>query len=92
MYNDILHVIAGALLCYLFIPKAELWVLIFFTTGLAGLREHIQGLRNHKQLFFSRFTDTLGWTVVSIIYYILREYYGLDADNASYYNKSLILM
>ena len=28
----------------------------------------------------------------SIIYYILREYYGLDADNASFYNKSLILM
>ena len=89
MYNDILHVIAGVLLCYLFIPKAELWVLIFFTTGISALREHIQGLRNHKQVFYRKFTDTLGWTAGSIIYYILREYYGLDADNKSYYDKQL---
>ena len=86
MYNDILHVIAGVLLCYLFIPKAELWVLVCFTTGLSALREHIQGLRNHKQHFYRKFTDTLGWTAGSIIYYILREYYGLDADNNSNYN------
>ena len=86
MYNDILDVIAGVLLCYLFIPKAELWVLVLFTTGLSALREHIQGLRNHKQHFYHKFTDTLGWTAGSIIYYILREYYGLDADNNSNYN------
>ena len=86
MYNDILHLIAGVLVCYIFIPKAELWVLVFFTTGLSALREHIQGLRNHKQDFYRKFTDTLGWTAGSIIYYILREYYGLDADNNSNYN------
>ena len=86
MYNDILHVIAGVLLCYLFIPKAELWVLVFFTTGLSALREHIQGLRDHKQQIYRKYSDALGWTAGSIIYYILREYYGLDADNKSYYD------
>ena len=82
MIHDILHVIAGGCLCYILIPTAELWILVLFTSGFSALREHIQQISNrqHKQEYYHKFTDTLGWVLGSLIYYFLRKYCGLDAD------------
>lgn len=79
--NNIGHIIAGGILCYLFIPKAELWVLLLFSSGVGAVREHIQILRHkHEQGYYQKYTDTLGWTLGSFLYFLLAKKGYLDAD------------
>ena len=75
-----LHIISGGDLCYILIPKAELWIMVLFIAGFSALREHIQSLRKHAQQSYHKYTDTLGWVIGALIYYYLRENHGLDAD------------
>ena len=81
MIDNIGHIIGGGSLCYLFIPKAELWVLILFSSGFGAVREHIQKLRHHDNKGkIVKYTDTLGWCLGSIVYYLLDQNKYLDAD------------
>ena len=79
--NSVGHVIGGGFLSYLFIPKAELWVLLLFTSGFGAVREHIQELRGHYNGGkYVKYTDALEWAVGAIIYNYLHKKCNLDAD------------
>lgn len=83
MIDDIGHVLLGGVLCYAFIPTAELWILVVFAAACGAVREHIQSLRDHPQIWWHQYTDTVGFVVGALIYWYLRGYAGLDADYVS---------
>ena len=82
--DSIGHVLLGGVICYALIPTADLWILIMFAGGFGAVREHLQAFpsRNHPQENqFDQFIDTFELVVGAIIFWYLREYAGLDADN-----------
>ena len=89
LINNLGHIVAGFVLCYLFIPKAELWVLISFTAGFAAVREYIQFLRKHSNGGkYGKYTDALGWIIGAIIYYFIAKKGYIDADKG--YQSTLL--
>lgn len=81
--NTVGHILAGSVLAYLFIPSADLWILLLSLIGFGALREHIQELRNHDNgADFIKYLDTAGWGLGGLLYFLLRKYGNLDADKS----------
>lgn len=88
IFDDLGHVIAGIVLCYLTIPTADCWTLVLFCLGYGALREHIQELRKHPQKEWMKYTDTIGWGIGGLVYWILKKHNKiLDADNTENHYK-----
>lgn len=71
--NSTLHVLMGGILCYAFIPRAELWILVCAMAGVGAVREWIQILRGHKQIWWIKYLDAGGFVVGAVIYYLTRH-------------------
>ena len=71
--NDLLHVVCGFILAYLFIPTAPWWIVSLFVLAIASVREHIQMLRGHAQKAFHRFTDPLGFLLGAVLFLLVRN-------------------
>lgn len=76
--NTTLHIVLGGVLCYGFFPTAEAWVLILFTGGVGAMREHVQKLRGHSQVWWIKYLDAGGFSVGAVLFVLLREFTSID--------------
>lgn len=72
--NDLLHIVAGFFLAWIFIPSAAPWIILLFVLAFAAVREHIQVLRGHVQKNFHIFTDPLGFLLGAMLFVLFRRY------------------
>lgn len=78
--NTLGHFAGGYILCYAFVPREALWVLLTFTFLAGALRELWQFYRGSRRMYPRKFwikvMDTAGWVVGALIYYFIRLQWG----------------
>ena len=73
--NDIYHIIAGIFLAFIFVPKAEWFVILLVVLILALIRECIQIYYGTNQRIFHFFTDPIGFVIGALIFICFRKLY-----------------
>ncbi len=78
--NTLLHIVCGAAICYVMIPKASILVSVNLVLALGVIREVFQHLRGKDQPLWLIYVDVLGWVVGALIWCWARQHWGIDAD------------